>query len=156
MAGKEQQKSAKKTSNRQPFTPYGFIITAHSGEKLQTSGQFKASHWRGVLSLETSQTVDDEIDAQRELEVLLANGLLPFFGLSPALLHGISFAWETRLVQAGHDSPKAPEAEAKETVCKVRLEYLAAIDRVTPSEAAYRLQLMYGANWQQIVEEQGR
>lgn len=149
------KKAPEKRDNRQSFTQYGFIITAHSGKKESPNGSFSAANWHGQLKLETANPVHDEIDAERELEVLLANGFLPFFGLAPALMQGISFAWDTRFETVGHESNGDPIQESV-TVCSVQLNYLAGLDPVTPSEAAYRLQQSFGENWQDIVNRQGR
>jgi hypothetical protein len=139
---------AVKAHNRQTFTEFDFTITGHTGKKAIESGQFKSTMWHGTLALETSKPVNNEVDAERDLETLLANGFLPHFGIAPALLTGIHFTWASR--EAPNDSGGDPQ-----TICSVQVNYIAAIETVSGAEAAYRLQQMFGSDWQDTISKLG-
>lgn len=133
-----------KTHHREQFTQWDFIIVSHYAQKVKSEGESLSTIWKCTVTLETEQPVNNEVEAQRDIEVLLMMGYIPHFGGTIPSLRDIGFQWDTR-------SRKVPSGENFEiefySVCAVTLTYMSSIDTITTDETRERLEQMYGENY---------
>ena len=139
-----------KAHHREQFTQWDFIIVSHYAQKVKSEGGSLSTIWKCTVSLETEQPVNNEVEAQRDIEVLLMMGYIPHFGGTIPSLRDIGFQWETR-------SRKVPSGENFEielySVCAVTLTYMSSIDTITTDETRERLKRMYGETYLEHLDK---
>lgn len=98
------------------------------------------------MILVTSEIVEDEVEAERDLETLVRTQGLPMFGHYDFVLSDIAFDWQPT------DTDK--NAFGQNITCVVSVGYRSRVQQITPDEQAERLQEMSSAlsNYQTMVE----
>lgn len=111
------------------YTAYQFRRVRHAASKFEAG-----VWWKGTMTLVTDEIVENEVEAERDLETLVRNNGLPLFGAVDFLLSDISFDWTPT------DTDRA--AFGQNITCVVSVGYRARVQHIGAAEQMERLENM--------------
>lgn len=100
------------------YTKWGFKVSQHSYH-FQDTNTYNCS-----ITLETIETVEDEVSVARELEVLLREGIIKHFGNLIHTIQSVKFHWQETII-----------GEESHLMTQVTITYTTAIRPVSAAEA---------------------
>jgi len=74
------------------FTKWGFVVSQH-GYHYQDANTYNCS-----ITLETNETVEDEVSVARELDILLREGIIQHFGKMVHMIKSVQFHWQEKII----------------------------------------------------------
>lgn len=116
------------------YTVYQFRRVRHAASKFEAG-----VWWKGTMTLVTDEIVEDEVEAERDLETLVRSNGLPLFGGVDYLLSDISFDWTPT------DTDRA--AFGENITCVVQVGYRARVKPIGADEQIDRLKAMRSAQY---------
>lgn len=115
--------------NQDTYTRFGFIRQQHTAGK---AGAY-SNIWECQLTLTADSPVLNEIEAARDLEVLILQGAIPLYGKNWRLAH-ITFSWPL--------TKEERETFGANVKTLVRVGYKADVDIIGGEELAARMSVL--------------